>query len=394
MFLLAVIYVIFISLGLPDSVFGVSWPVIHTEFGIAESFASVYSIIVGVCTGAVSFVAGPLIRKFGTAKVAVASILLTVIGLVGMSFANGMAMMIVFAVILGYGAGAIDTGLNNFVSLHYKASHMSFLHGFWGVGVTLSPIIMSFFLGDETTSWRNGYRAIALIQAGIFIFALTAVKKWTEKEKSLGSSLPKEEAVKEKFEMKKFKGVYTSILSLGLYCSMEFLIGTWGASFLVNVYALDPSVAARWVSLYFGGIMLSRLCCGFVSNRLGDERLIRYGVLLSFCGIIILLLPLGKISYFGLLPIGFGFGPIFPSILHAVPYRFGKKFSADLTGFHMGGAYAIGYSVQLLFGFIASRTTFKFMPFLLLGLVLALFFDNAYTSKRTLLNENNSGRNL
>lgn len=387
-FVLAVIYVIFISLGLPDSVFGVSWPVIHIEFGLAESFASVYSVIVGVCTGAVSFVAGPLIRKFGTAKVAVVSILLTITGLVGISLSSGMVGMLIFSIILGYGAGAIDTGLNNFVSLHYKASHMSFLHGFWGVGVTLSPIIMSFFLNGEEGSWRTGYRVIALIQFGIFLFAASALKKWNEIEKGSVASPDADEKSGEKLKLRNLKGIYTSILSLGLYCSMEFLIGTWGASFLVNVYALDAATAARWVSLYYGGIMLSRICCGFISNRLGDESLIRYGIYFSLFGMLLLLLPLGKISYFGLLPIGFGFGPVFPSILHAVPYRFGKKFSADLTGFHMGGAYALGYATSLSVGFIAARTTFRIIPFVLIAYLVFLFAANTVTVRKVRLNKN------
>lgn len=181
MLLLAVIYIVFISLGLPDSVFGVAWPVIHSDLGIAESFASVYSIIVGVCTSAVSIFAGVLIRKFGTGKVTAVSILLTIIGLVGISFAPNVVVMIIFAVILGYGAGAIDTGLNNFVSLHYKTQHMNWLHCFWGVGVTASPIIMSFFLKDNT-SWRNGYRTIALIQAVILVIVIVTLPLWKRAE--------------------------------------------------------------------------------------------------------------------------------------------------------------------------------------------------------------------
>ena len=380
--ILAVIYVIFISLGLPDSVFGVTWPVIHPEFGIAESFASVYSVIVGACTSGVSFFAGPVLRRFGTAKVSVVSILLTVIGLVGMSFSRSIWGMIVWAVILGYGAGAIDTGLNSFVSLHYKARHMSFLHAFWGIGVTLSPMIMSFFLG-EGGNWRNGYRTIALIQTAILIFALCCLKKWEALEHSaLPAAEEASDAAGEKLRLRAMPGVVLSILSLGLYCSMEFLLGTWGGSFLVNAYGLDPDVAARWVSLYYGGIMLGRLTSGFIGERLGDERLIRAGILFSLGGMLILLLPFGAWSYVGLLPIGFGFGPIFPSVLHAVPFRFGRKFAADLTGFHMGGAYVLGFATQLIVGFIATRTTFRIIPWVLLCYAGLLALVNALAAKK------------
>ena len=175
MTVLVVIYVVFISLGLPDSLLGVAWPVLHGELNVPESFASVFSIIVGVCTGGVSFVAGTLIRKFGTARVTLASIFITALGLVGISFAPNIAVMIMFSVILGYGAGAIDTGVNNFVSLHYNASHMNFLHCFWGVGVTVSPMIMSLFLDGEQGSWRNGYRVVALLQV-IISLSVIAVR--------------------------------------------------------------------------------------------------------------------------------------------------------------------------------------------------------------------------
>ena len=176
--LLIIIYIVFISLGLPDSLFGVSWPVVHLDFGVSESFASIYSIITGVCTGGVSFVAGKLIRRFGTGRVTFYSTLLTVLGMIGISFAPNLLVMMLFAIVLGYGAGAIDTGLNNYVSLHYEARHMNWLHCFWGLGVTISPMIMSMFLGGENRSWRNGYRVVALMQFAIAMIVLATLNKW------------------------------------------------------------------------------------------------------------------------------------------------------------------------------------------------------------------------
>ena len=382
--LLIVIYIVFISLGLPDSLFGVSWPVVHLDFGIAESFASVYSIIIGVCTGGVSFVAGRLIRKFGTGKVTLFSIFLTAAGLVGISISPNIYIMIIFSIILGYGAGAIDTGLNNFVSLHYKAHHMNWLHCFWGIGVTVSPIIMSQFLTGQTGEWRNGYRVVALIQAAIALLVLFTLSKWKGLEG--GTSAETEEKSDKSFiEIFKIKGVLTSTISLGLYCSMEFLLGTWGATYIVNTLGLSPDTAAMWVSLYYGGIMLGRIISGFVSMKCSDNTLIRGGIVISFIGMIILLLPLGATSLAGLLLIGVGFGPVFPSTLHAVPYRFGKEYSADITGYHMGGAYSIGFAVQLTYGFVASATTFKITPFVLMALCLGLAFFSEKTI-RTLKN--------
>lgn len=378
MFLLIVIYIVFISLGLPDSLFGVVWPVVHREFGVAESFASVYSVIVAVTSGGVSFFAGRLIRKFGTGRVTFVSVLLTAVGLLGTSFAPNLWVMMFFSVVMGYGAGAIDTGLNNYVSLHYKASHMNWLHCFWGVGVTVSPIIMSAFLSGETGSWRTGYRVIAAIQFCIALIAAISLPHWKDSE-SGGATTGAENEKNKKANIFAVKGVLTSTLSLGLYCGMEFLIGTWGASYLVNTFALSPDSAAKWISLYYGGIMLGRLVSGFVSMKTSDNTLIRAGIVISFAGMLLLALPIGTPVFFGLLLIGFGFGPIFPSVLHSVPGRFGNELSADITGFHMGGAYALGFLIQVSFGYIASATTFYITPFVLLAVAAALFTVNEVT---------------
>ena len=378
MFLLIVIYIVFISLGLPDSLFGVVWPVVHREFGVVESFASVYSVIVAMTSGGVIFFAGSLIRKFGTGRVTFVSVLLTAVGLLGTSFAPNLWVMMFFSVVMGYGAGAIDTGLNNYVSLHYKASHMNWLHCFWGVGVTVSPIIMSAFLSGETGSWRTGYRIIAAIQFCIALIAAISLPHWKDSE-SGGATAGDENEKNKKANIFAVKGVLTSTLSLGLYCGMEFLVGTWGASHLVNTFAISPDSAAKWISLYYGGIMLGRLVSGFVSMKTSDNTLIRAGIVISFAGMFLLTLPIGTPAFFGLLLIGFGFGPIFPSVLHSVPGRFGNELSADITGFHMGGAYALGFLIQVSFGYIASATTFYITPFVLLAVAAALFTVNEVT---------------
>ncbi len=381
--LLAVIYVVFISLGLPDSLFGVSWPVVHLEFGLPESFASLYSIITGACTGGAGLIAGKVIRKFGTGKVTLVSIIITAIGLFGVSFSPNIVIMMLFTILMGYGAGAIDTGLNNFISLHYKSSHMNFLHGFWGVGVTLSPIIMSAFLGEDGSAWRGGYRVVALAELVVALLVLATLSKW-----KITDDTPQNES-DEKSDAKfldilKIKGVLTAILSLGFYCSMEFLLGTWGASYAVNVFGLTPDEAAKWVSLYYGGIMVGRFICGFLAmTKIKNDTLIRGGLVISIIGMVLFALPIGKLSLLGFLLIGAGFGPIFPGVLHAVPSRFGSTYSADITGFHMTGAYAMGFGVQLLFGYIATSTTFTITPFILLVLCGGAIAMNEITNKLT-----------
>jgi fucose permease len=378
-FILIVIYIVFISLGLPDSLFGAAWPVVHKDFGIEESFASLYGIITGFCVGGVSFVAGKVIRKFGTPLVTLVSTLLTVCGLFIMSVSPNIVVMMLGAVVLGYGAGVIDTALNNFVSLHYKAQHMNWLHAFWGIGVTTSPLILSFFLTDEMGSWRNGYRAVALLQLSVAVIIAVSLKKWrTVKENNETQEITNENK-KGFFDLLKIKGVLTSLLSQGLYCGMEFTLGTWGASFLVHVHTLEPDEAAKWISLYFCGITVGRIISGFIAMKASDNTMIRSGIIISFLGMILLTLPIGKISLLGLLLIGVGFGPIFPSVLHSVPDRFGMEYSADITGFHMGGAYGIGFAVQLIFGFIATATTFKITTFVLMLIAIATFIANEIT---------------
>lgn len=381
-FILVIIYIVFISLGLPDSLFGAAWPVVHKDFAIQESFASLYGIITGFCVGGVSFIAGKVIRKFGTPLVTLVSTLLTVLGLLIMSFSPNIVVMMLGAVVLGYGAGVIDTALNNFVSLHYKAQHMNWLHAFWGVGVTISPLILSYFLSDEAGSWRNGYRVIAMLQLLVAIVIAFSLNRWRQIKENNESKEVSNENKKSLIEILKIKGVFTSLLSQGLYCSMEFLIGTWGASYLVHIHALQPDEAAKWISLYFCGITVGRIISGFISMKASDNTMIRLGVATSFVGIILLALPIGEISLLGLLLIGVGFGPIFPSVLHSVPDRFGTEYSADITGFHMGGAYAIGFGVQLIFGFVATATTFKITTFVLFALCIGLLAANEITIKK------------
>ena len=381
--LLIVIYIAFVSLGFPDSLFGVTWPVVHVEFGLPESFGSVYSVVTAVSTGGIAFIAGPLLRKFGTGRVTFFSTLLTALGLIGISLSPNIVVMMICTIIMGYGAGAIDTGLNNFVSLHYKAKHMNWLHCCWGLGVTLSPMIMSAFLGGDST-WRGGYRVVALIQFAIALIILASLKKWNIQPKDVKETEAAQKELPKKtfFDLLKEKGMLTSILSLGLYCAGEFTIGTWGATYAVNVLAVSPEVAAKWISLYFCGIMLSRIVAGFLSEKLLDNTLIKGGMALAGVGMVILLLPIGSTALIGLFLIGMGYGPVFPSVLHSVPQRFGKDYSADITGYHMSGAYGVGFAVQFIFGYIASATTFAIMPVTLILFGLGVVGATVVTLKK------------
>ena len=387
--LLVVIYVTFISLGLPDSLFGVAWPLAHVDFGLPESFGSVYSVIIALCAGGVSFFAGPLIKKFGTGIVTAVSVVMTAVGLLIISFAPNVYVMMLGSVISGLGGGAIDTGLNNFVSLRYKAIHMNWLHCFWGVGVTISPLIMSVFLKDG--SWQGGYRTVSYIQFGISALVFLSLILWKKYDKKETANAVTETETAENIEnkpqisVKKIllsPGVITGILSLGFYCSVEFIMGTWGASYLINSRGMTADKASQMVALYYGGIMIGRFLSGLISLKVGDKHLMRGGVVILLLGVVLLAIPNIVTLYIGMVLIGVGCGPIFPATLHAIPERFGVESSAYLTGYHMGGAYAVGFTMQVVFGYVAPATTFGIMPYVLIVFTAIMLVMVEVTNKK------------
>jgi len=377
--LLAVIYLAFISLGLPDSLFGVAWPLMHLELGLKESFAAIYMLIVGVCTAGVSFLAGPIIRKLGTEWVTSVSVLLTAIGMLGIGLAASVWVMVAFSVALGVGAGAIDTALNDFVSKYYKTSHMSWLHGFWGIGVTLSPMIMSFFLAKG--GWRGGFVAMALIQFVLTAIMFASIPIWKKVKKAhVAKEIEKIEHPKKEaksFNILKEKGVIFAGIALAIYCGMEYIIGLWGASWLVNDRLLPVAIAARYISGYYGGIMIGRFCTGALAIKFSNKKLLRIGCACAIAGVILLNIRLHYIELAGLILIGIGFGPIFPISLDATKTRFNPNYSADIIGFQMGFAYIGAFVFQTSFGYLATSTSWQIFSWLLLLMVglLALFIE-------------------
>lgn len=362
-FILAIVYITFISLGLPDSLFGVAWPVMHSDLGMPVSYASIISIITGVSSCVMSLLAGMLIKKVGTSRLTFVSVVLTACGLLGTRFADNLWMLIIFAIMLGIGAGAVDTALNYYVSNNYKAKHINWLHCFWGVGVVISPLVMSPFL--QTGDWRGGYTTIAIIQFAIAFIILCSLPYWRKIEKKQFLVAESQEKTTQKigfFGILKRKGVKSSILLFSFYCSMEFLMITWGASYLVNTKSITAALASNLMTLYYGGVMLGRLLSGFLTVRLRDRQLIWAGAFISLFGIVILALPIGIYSVAGLFLVGFGFGPIFPSALHATSYRFKGEVASYLTGYQLAFGYGIGFLSQLVFGYLTPYIGFDTMP--------------------------------
>lgn len=367
MFLL-IIYLAFISLGLPDSILGAAWPIMRTDLNAPLSAAGLVSMIVSASTIVSSLNSSRLLRRFGTGMVSFLSTLLTAAALLGFSFSGSILFLLVLAVPLGLGAGAIDAGLNNYVALHYQARHMNWLHCFWGIGATLGPAIMSTFLHSE--NWRGGYRTIAGLQFLLVLILLAALPAWRKHEQSEQASQGEESTARDISirQLLSLRGAKPAMAAFFFYCASEITLGLWGSSFLVEVRGIPAAQAALWVSVYYGGITVGRGIAGFVSMKLTNRQLIRAGQLISLAGAVLLLLPLPKpVSCAALLLIGMGYAPIYPAMLHETPVRFGRANSQQLMGLQMALAYTGSTLAPSLIGAAAGLTSIVILPFFLAG---------------------------
>ncbi|MBS4194269.1 MFS transporter [Lederbergia citri] len=401
-FFLILIYLAFISLGLPDSLLGVAWPAMQPEFGARLDTAGVLFMVIAGGTIISSLSSGIIIGKLGTGKVTFISVLMTAAALLGFSYAPSLFWLVICAIPLGLGAGSVDAALNNYVATHYKAHHMSWLHCFWGVGATLGPIIMAQFISDQN-AWRSGYFAIAGIQFALVIILFFSLPLWNKvgnrsnnvsNEAMDDTNTHVNESVKNTRPLK-IKGVKLALIAFLFYCGVEATMGLWGSSFLVNVKQLPVEVAARWVSLYYGGITVGRLITGFVTLKVNNKILIRGGQMIALAGALCLLLPLAPVfSLVGFILVGLGLAPIFPSMLHETPARFGKEHSQTIMGYQMAFAYTGATFLPPLFGFIASHSTIKLFPLVIVIFVIAMLFGseklNQFLRKKPLSNVKSS----
>ncbi len=383
--LLLLIYLAFISLGLPDSILGVSLPSMLAEWGLPLSAGGIISMTVIGSAIVSSFISGYIIDKIGTGKIVFLSCLMTGGALLGISFAPSFFWLIFLAIPLGLGGGAVDTALNNYVALHYKAHHMNWLHSFWGVGATLGPVIMSFSLMNHN-SWRLGYRNIALIQLSLSLVLMLTLPLWN-KAKNSNENVDCEKVIAPKKKMYnpfKIRGVKSAFGTLMLYCTVESGIGLWGSSYLIQSRGFSIENAASWLAFYYGGITAGRFLSGFVSFKFSNTQLIRMGILSSFTGILILLFPVNSmVTGMAIVFIGLGLAPIFPSMLHETPIRFGKDLSQILIGYQMGFAYVGSAVLSPLLGVLLQYTVLSLFPFYLIGLTFLLFILSEILNSRT-----------
>ncbi|MBP1967272.1 MFS transporter [Paenibacillus aceris] len=383
---LVVIYLAFISLGIPDSLLGSAWPVIRPDMGASFGFAGILSMIVAGGTIVSSLVSGSLVQRLGTGKVTLISCCLTAGALLGFSMAPSMVWLVFLAIPLGLGGGAIDAALNHYVAENYKAHHMNWLHCFWGVGATLGPIIMSFFIAEHN-SWRDGYTTVSMIQFTLAIVLFVTLPLWKRvavirEAERLNSKTPQDQigeliqpAASSKANVFQIKGVKQTLIAFLFYCGVESTVGLWGSSYLVGARNMTAETAAGWISLYYGGITIGRLITGFITLRVHNRVLIRCGQMIAIAGGLILLLPLPQLFLIGLIFIGLGLAPIYPALLHETPTRFGRENSAKLMGYQMAVAYTGTTFLPPLFGLLATQTTIDLFPFIVLAFIVLMMMS-------------------
>lgn len=362
--LIAVIYLIFISLGLPDSLLGSGWPAMHAAFSVPSSYAGYVSMAISFMTIISALLSPIMIKRFHTKWIVIVSIFLTVMGLIGFSISTSYAMLFVFAVPYGMGAGAIDVSVNHYVANNYSGSVMNFLHCFYGVGAVISPNIMAVALSKA--SWNEGYRWTAYIQIFILLICIIFLPLWKKNE---SDSNKQEEEVAGIREALKRPGVVLTLIAFFAYCSGEATCFLWTSSYFAGVKeGLTDHLIASFGSLIFGGLMLGRLISGFVSNRLGDRMLIRIGIFVEVVGILLVMIPVASFipAAIGFVIIGTGMGPVYPAIQHMAPTNFGERYSAAVIGLQMASAYMGSTFMPMIFGNIQEKIGIGIMPFYLL----------------------------
>ncbi len=335
-FLLIVIYIAFIGLGVPDSLIGSAWPAIHSELNIPVETVSILTFIISGCTVLSSMFSAGILNKFGTAKVTAFSTAMTAAALLGYSFAPTFWIMIPLAVILGLGAGAIDSGLNNYVALHFKASHMNFLHCFYGVGVSLSPYLMSQALSNE--DWRNGYRYAFYVQAAITTLLIVSIPLW---KKTLSSDSEEEKGVNltliHMAKMPEVRQVWIIMLATN---AIEYACGVWGSTYLVEQKGFSAEHGALALTVYYIGMSIGRFVSGLLSDKISTWKRIGIGSVILAPAIALMLLPLnGIVTVIGLFLVGLGNGSIYPNMIHLTPHNFGKEASQSIMGSQIAFAY-------------------------------------------------------
>ena len=401
-FLLLIIYLSFISLGLPDALLGSAWPIMHEELKVPLSYSGSVYMLISCCTILSSLKSESLNRRFGTGKITAFSVLLTALAIFGFSMSRSFYMLLLFAIPYGLGAGSVDAALNHYVALHYSSRHMNWLHCMWGIGASIGPYIMGFVL-QRGYSWSKGYLLIGILQAGLTFLLFLSLGLWKEKEEDMNDLVKVEmhEGAEGKKAMSfreilRIPGAKECIASFFFYCAIEQTIGLWSGSFMVYSLRIDAKLAASFVALFYFGITFGRFLAGIFSSKWKDEELILGGITILFLGIA-LLFPAGLFSgkrLFGmelrqvfvilsLLFMGLGCAPIYPAIIHSTPYNFGAENTSALIGKQMASAYIGSLSLPPIFGVLAKNFGTGLFPFYAVVLGIAMLYMYKQLLKKT-----------
>lgn len=372
--LLVIIYLAFISLGLPDSLLGSAWPTMYQEFSVPVSYAGGISMIIAAGTIISSLQSDRLTKKFGTGKVTAVSVLMTAVALFGFSISHSFIVLCLWAVPYGLGAGSVDASLNNYVALHYASRHMSWLHCMWGIGASLGPYIMGYALTGGQ-GWNMGYRYIAILQIVLTLVLIFSLPLW-KKQGTGNTGQTDGEGGNKPLSLRciiKIPGAKEVMITFFCYCALEQTAGLWASSYLVLHRGLSAETAAGFASLFFIGITAGRALSGFLTMKLNDTQMIRLGQVFILSGIVFLFLPFGSVcSLTGLILVGLGCAPVYPSIIHSTPEHFGADKSQAMIGVQMASAYVGICLMPPVFGFIANHISVSLFPVYLLAILVLM----------------------
>ncbi|WP_336517545.1 MFS transporter [Pollutibacter soli] len=387
--LLIVIYLAFISLGLPDSLLGAAWPEMYQGLAVPVFYAGIISMIIAGGTVVSSFFSSRIIKRFGVPAATTLSVFITALALLGFSYSSHFIFLCLLAIPLGLGAGCVDAALNNYVALHYQARHMNWLHSFWGIGAAIGPVIMSGYLA-QGKSWTSGYNTIAWIQLSLVLILIISIPIWIIDRKGPDSNDPSEKDHSLRTVLK-IPGLKQALVVFFCYCSIEATFGLWGASYLVFVKDFTPEEAAKLVSLYYAGITFGRFASGFMTAKFSNRQLVYLGQSLIIAGLIVLAIPFRSTLAPAFFLIGLGCAPVFPSLLHETPRNFGEQHSQKIMGLQMACAYIGITFVPLLFGRLTDWFSYSsltwFIGVLLLIKIFMVYELNRKTDSAKRLNQ-------
>ena len=382
--LLAIIYLAFISLGLPDALLGAAWPSMYPQFDVPVSYAGIISMIIALGTVVSSLQSDRLTKKLGTGKVTALSVLMTAMALFGFATSHSFGMLCLWAIPYGLGAGSVDASLNNYVALHYESRHMSWLHCMWGIGASAGPYIMGYAL-TAGWGWNSGYHIIAVLQIVLTAILLCSLPLWKQRPAEVlqDGKVQNAKALSIR-EVLQLAGAREILVCFFCYCALEQTTGLWASSYLTLHKGVSADTAASFASMFYLGITVGRALSGFLTMKLNDVQMIRLGEVIIGIGVLVMLLPFGQsLSLAGLILIGLGCAPVYPCVIHSTPAHFGADKSQAIIGIQMACAYVGTCLMPPVFGLIANHITVALLPVYLLIILVLMVIMHELLCKKT-----------